>query len=133
MRSPQRIVLFDGICTFCNASVRFLYYRDPQANLHFANQDSETGRALLARHGVGEDLDALVLIDGGKVYSRSTAALRMLKYLRFPWPLLTVLLLLPAFIRDPFYDLIARNRYQWFGKLDACPLPPPDFRERFLG
>ena len=132
MQTPQRIVLFDGVCTFCNASVRFLYHRDPKANLHYANQDSDIGRNLLTQHGVGEGLDALVLIDGDKAYSRSTAAIHMLKYLRFPWPLLTVLLLIPAFIRNPFYDLIARNRYQWFGKLDACPLPPPDFQKRYL-
>ena len=127
------LVLFDGVCNLCNASVRFLYRRDPRANLRFANLQSDAARRLLPRFNLpAHYLDSFVLIEGEICYTRSTAALRVLRYLHFPWPLLSVLLIIPAPLRDPVYDWIARNRYRWFGRRDSCLLPTPDLQARFL-
>ncbi len=127
------IVLFDGICALCNATVQFALKQDPQGKLRFAGLQSTAGRKLLQTHGLpGEDFDTVLLIEGDRVSTHSTGALRILRYLRFPWPLLYGLILIPPFIRDRIYALVARRRFDWFGKLDACPIPPPEVRDRFL-
>jgi len=127
------IVLFDGVCNFCNASVNFLIDHDRQGRLQFAPLQSETGQALLRRFGLKtNDFDTLVLVDGPHYSTRSTAALRIASYLDSPWRFLAALLLLPAFLRDPAYNLLAGNRYRWFGRLDACRLPTPELKARFL-
>jgi predicted DCC family thiol-disulfide oxidoreductase YuxK len=131
--ASEPIVLFDGVCRFCNASVNFLLDHDPQRRLRFAALQSRTGQALLRRFGLRTtDFDTLVFVEGNRCATRSTAALRIASYLPLPWRCLEALLLLPAFLRDPGYDLLARNRYRWFGRLDACRVPTPELRERFL-
>jgi predicted DCC family thiol-disulfide oxidoreductase YuxK len=133
--SPEShdVVLFDGVCNLCNGSVRFIIARDPAAHFHFAALQSETARRLLteARH-IGRLPDSVALLQGGHVYTRSTAGLRIARRLRFPWPLLYGFTIVPRPLRDAVYDLIARNRYRWFGKRDACMLPTPELRSRFL-
>jgi predicted DCC family thiol-disulfide oxidoreductase YuxK len=127
------IVLFDGVCNLCNGVVRFLYPRDPRARLRFTNLQSDSGQALLEKFGMPtEDFDSFVLVEGDKAYTQSHGALRTLRYLRFPWPLLYGLMLVPPFIRNAVYDWIARNRYGWFGRMDACPVPTPELQARFL-
>jgi predicted DCC family thiol-disulfide oxidoreductase YuxK len=129
----EPIVLFDGVCRFCNAAVNFLIDHDRAARLRFAALQSGTGQALLRRFGLRTtDFDTLVLVEGSRCTTRSTAALRAASYLDRPWRFLAALLLLPAFLRDPAYNLLARNRYRWFGKLDACRLPTPELRALFL-
>lgn len=133
MSENRPIVLFDGVCNLCNGVVRFLYPRDPHARLRFTNLQSEAGQALLEKFGMPQDdFDSFALIEGDKAFTRSRGALRTLRYLRFPWPLLYGLMLVPPFIRDAVYDWIARNRYGWFGKMDACPVPTPELQARFL-
>ncbi len=132
-RASEPIVLFDGVCKFCNASVNFLLDHDAQQRLRFAALQSRTGQALLRRFGLRTtDFDTLVLVEGDRCSARSTAALRIASYLPPPWRYLEALLLLPAFLRDPAYDLLAGNRYRWFGRLDACRVPTPELRQRFL-
>ncbi len=127
------IVLFDGQCNLCNGTVRFLVPRDPQANLRFAALQSETGQHLLRKFDLSTDaLDTFILIDGEHCYQKSGGALRVTRYLRFPWPVLQAFLVVPAFLRDRVYDFVARNRYDWFGRLDYCPLPTPELNDRFL-
>lgn len=128
------IVLFDGLCNLCNAAVDFILRRDRAGVFRFAALQSEAGRALLARHGL-PDLDpgSMVLIEGGRAYQRSTAALRIARRLRFPWPLLAALLVIPVSLRDPVYGWIARNRYRLFGRRDSCRVPTDKERARFLG
>jgi predicted DCC family thiol-disulfide oxidoreductase YuxK len=126
------IALFDGVCNFCNGTVRFVARRDPQGRVHFASQQSAQGQALLVRHGVSSELSSIVFIENGRVFQKSTAVLRMLRHLRVPWPVLSVLLWVPASLRDGVYDWVARNRYAWFGKSEVCPMPPADIRARFL-
>ena len=128
------IVLFDGVCKFCNASVNFIIDHDPPGRVRFAALQSPAGQELLRRFGLKTtDFDTLVLVEGGQAFTRSTAALRVASHLSGPWRFGAALLLLPAFLRDPLYNLLARNRYRWFGTLDACRVPTPEVRARFLG
>jgi predicted DCC family thiol-disulfide oxidoreductase YuxK len=127
------IVLFDGVCNLCNGVVRFVIDRDPRARFRFASLQSELGRGLLRHHGLDpEALDAVMLVDGEGAHVRSTAALRIARGLRAPWPWLAPLALVPRVLRDAVYDFVARHRYRWFGKRDACALPTPEQRARFL-
>jgi predicted DCC family thiol-disulfide oxidoreductase YuxK len=133
MDSVHPIVLFDGVCKFCNAGVNFLIDRDPDARLRFAALQSAAGQQLLRRfHLPTSDFDTFVLIEGRHCLTRSTAALRIALLLGGRWRLLFPLALVPPFLRDAVYDLIARNRYRWFGRLDSCRMPTPDLKRRFL-
>jgi predicted DCC family thiol-disulfide oxidoreductase YuxK len=126
------IVLFDGICNFCNNVVQFLYARDKNHVFRFASLQSETGQKLLGEHGIPLDTSTVVVIENEKAYLRSTGALRTTRYLNKLWPLVIGLLVVPRPIRDFGYDLIANNRYKWFGKHDSCPIPSKGLREQFL-
>ncbi|MGV2622280.1 UNVERIFIED_CONTAM: thiol-disulfide oxidoreductase DCC family protein [Halobacillus marinus] len=126
------IVLFDGDCNFCDQSVQFIIKRDTKAHFRFASQQSDTGRRLMAEHNVSEDLDSLILIDGSKAFDQSGAALRIAGKLNGGWKLAYGLLLIPKPLRDLVYKYIAKNRYRWFGKKEACTIPSPEIRQRFL-
>lgn len=129
----KRIVLFDGHCNFCDASVQFIIQRDPAAHFHFASLESEIGKQLTKQFGIPEDEDSIVLIEKQKVYTKSSAALHIAKKLDGLWHLLFLFILVPRPIRDRLYSYIARNRYRWFGKKDqTCTLPSLEMRERFL-
>lgn len=127
------IVLFDAVCKFCDASVNFILDRDRGGRVRFAALHSPAGQRLLRRFGLPtEQFNSLVLVEGRRCWQRSTAALRIARYLDGLWPLAAVLLAVPPFMRDAAYDLVARNRYNWFGTLDACRVPTPETRARFL-
>lgn len=107
------LILYDGDCILCNRSVKFLQARQRPGALEYATQQSELGRAALKGCGLDKRrLETLVLIADGRCFQQSTAALRALRYLRFPWPLLYAFIIVPPFLRDPVYDLIAHNRYR---------------------
>ncbi|MEM1041016.1 MAG: thiol-disulfide oxidoreductase DCC family protein [Bacteroidota bacterium] len=127
------VVLFDGVCNLCNAAVNFIIDRDPEAVFRFAPLQSEVGQRLTARCGVGGGMETMVLVEGGRCAARSTAALRIARRLGGAWPVLSLLLAVPAPLRDAAYRLVARNRYRWFGQRDACRLPTPELQSRFLG
>lgn len=128
------IVLFDGVCNFCNASVNFILKRDPKGVFRFAPLQSEVAKQLLEKfHLPADDLDTMVLIEDGTASTRSTAGLRIARRLKGTWPLLYGFIVLPRFLRDAVYRLIAKNRYRWFGKKDVCMVPKPEWKERFLG
>ena len=127
------IVLFDGVCKFCHASVNFLIDRDKAGRIHFAALQSEFGQSLLSPHGLaGHRIYSIVLVEGRHHSTQSTAALRLTRYMDGLWPVLGIFLFVPAFLRDFFYEILARNRYRWFGRLDTCRVPTPEIRERFL-
>ncbi|MBT2682738.1 thiol-disulfide oxidoreductase DCC family protein [Bacillus sp. ISL-37] len=126
------VILFDGVCNFCDASVQFILNRDPNETFHFASLQSEAGQELLEKYHVRDDVDSMILIENDKVYYKSGAALRISRHLRGAWKLLYVFMVVPAPIRNIVYDLIARNRYKWFGQKESCMLPPPNVRKRFL-
>ena len=126
-------ILFDGVCNLCNGAVRFVAERDPHAVFRFASLQSEAGQALLRQHGLEtEDFDSVVLVDGARVFTRSAAALAIAARLSGPWPALSAFRVLPAFLRDAVYDLVARHRYRVFGRTEQCMVPTPEMRARFL-
>ena len=127
------IILFDGVCNFCNGSVNFIIERDKEKYFKFAPLQSEIGQTLLSEHGIDKTItDSVVLIEDGKAYIRTTAALRIAKRLSGAWRFFYGFIIVPAFIRDVFYKLFAKNRYRMFGKQEACMMPTPEIRERFL-
>jgi predicted DCC family thiol-disulfide oxidoreductase YuxK len=125
------VLLFDGVCTLCNGFVRFVIERDPAGRFQFAPLQSGVAGRLL---GVTPQPwpDSLVLLEDGRLFTRSTAALRVARGLRFPWPLAYVFMAVPRPVRDWVYDTVARNRYRWFGRRDVCMVPTPELRSRFL-
>ena len=128
----EPIILFDGVCNFCNGMVNFIIARDPKAYFKFAPLQSETGQRMRLRFGVDESVDSIILIEDESAYVFSTAALRIVKGLGGLWRLLYVFIIVPTPIRDLFYRLFARNRYWLFGKKSVCMVPTPDIRARFL-
>jgi predicted DCC family thiol-disulfide oxidoreductase YuxK len=127
------VVLFDGVCNFCNASVNFLIRQDKKNVFRFAPLQSEYGQKLLETYQLPKkQLDSFVLIDNGKVYKSSNAGLRLYGKLPWYWKWTQLFWIVPRFIRDGVYNLIARNRYRWFGKKDSCMIPTPSVRNRFL-
>jgi predicted DCC family thiol-disulfide oxidoreductase YuxK len=126
-------ILFDGVCNLCNGSVRFIIARDPAARFRFAPLQSAAADALLREAGAVVPLpDSMVLVQDGRVFVRSDAALRVARGLRFPWPLAYGCIIVPRFIRDRVYDFIAAHRYRWFGRREHCMIPTPDLERRFL-
>ncbi len=130
---PSHLLLFDGVCNLCNASVNFVIRNDKRQRFYFASLQSDFARETLSVKAPSiKDMRTVVYIEKGKVYTESTAVLRMLRKLRFPLNLLYAFIIIPRFIRDPLYRYIAKNRYRWFGKKDACMIPSPELQHRFL-
>ena len=130
---PENIVIFDGVCNLCEFSVNFIFERDSAGQFYFTPAQSPLGASLLRRFGINTSrLDTVVLVRDGKAYTRSAAAIEIAARLDMPWNLLTVFKAVPESLRDMLYDLIAQNRYQLFGKKEACMLPSEALRKRFL-
>ncbi|WP_066834038.1 thiol-disulfide oxidoreductase DCC family protein [Rufibacter ruber] len=126
-------VLFDGVCNLCNGFVQFVINHDPEGKFTFASLQSETGLQTLRAHGFPtQQFSTVLLLENGELYSRSTAALRILRGLRGGWSWLYGFILVPRFLRDPLYDWVSRNRYRWFGQQESCMLPTPELQARFL-
>jgi predicted DCC family thiol-disulfide oxidoreductase YuxK len=130
--SMNRVILFDGECHFCDRSVQFIIKRDPSGYYKFASLQSDIGQKLLQQYNAPKNIDSFFLIDHNKCYDKSSAALRVCKNLKGFWEICYPFLLVPKPIRDFFYDIMAKNRYKWFGKRDSCMLPSSDIRKRFL-
>jgi predicted DCC family thiol-disulfide oxidoreductase YuxK len=131
------VLLYDGVCGFCNKTVQMILDRDRRGTMRFAALQSVYGQAIVARHAELRDVDSVVFVenprDGAeRVYVRSEAALRVAKYLGGAWKIFLAAKIIPKRLRDFLYDLFARNRYKLFGKYDSCMLPPPEVRSRFL-
>lgn len=126
------VVIFDGVCKLCNGSVNFILRRDSKARLKLAPLQSGYARAVLKKNGKNPDaLNSMMLLEGERLTVKSTAVIRISKYLGGAWPLCMIVLIIPPFIRDFIYDIIAKNRYHWFGKYDTCRLPDPELEDRF--
>jgi predicted DCC family thiol-disulfide oxidoreductase YuxK len=126
------IILFDGVCNLCSSIVQFVIKRDKKAYFQFASLQSEVGQSLLDEYKVDRKTDSFILIEDGKCYMKSSAALKVSKNLDGLWKFFIIGLVIPKPLRDILYDLIARNRYKWFGKNDSCMLPPPNMKKRFI-
>ncbi len=127
----KTIVLFDGVCNLCNGVVQFIISNDRAGVFQFASQQSEAGKKLLELHGL-PGMNTVVLIEGDKVYTRSDAVLEILRQLPAKWSWLSAFKIVPKFLRDTVYNFIGRYRYNIFGKREACWLPTPELRARFL-
>lgn len=128
----EKIILFDGVCSFCNKSVQFIIKRDPKAHFKFASQQSEIGKSILEKYDANQYIDSIVLIENNRCYYKSTAALHICRHLTGFWKLFFIFILIPTPIRDNVYNIIAKNRYNWFGQNESCHLPTQNERERFL-
>ena len=129
----HQLILFDGVCNLCNGFVQFVIERDPDGRFQFgALQSAAAQRVLDQHHASSPLLDSVVLLEEGRVFNGSTAALRIVRRLRFPWPLAASLLLIPRPLRDWIYAGVARRRYRWFGKREHCMVPTPALRSRFI-
>jgi predicted DCC family thiol-disulfide oxidoreductase YuxK len=127
------LVLFDGVCNLCNGFVQFVIARDPAGRFRFAALQSAVARELLARHANPDRMpDSVALVEEGRLFNRSTAALRIARRLTFPWPLAYAFILVPRPLRDWIYDLVAKRRYGWFGRRDQCLVPTAELRSRFI-
>lgn len=133
MKSDKKIILFDGVCNLCNSSVVFIIKRDKKDVFRFAAIQSEEGEKLIQKHQIDTSkTDSIILVEGDTYSVKSTAALKIAKHLKGGYPLLYGFMILPAFFRNWVYDIIARNRYRWFGKKDSCMIPTPELRSKFL-
>lgn len=131
--TAKYIILFDGVCNLCTGSVQFVLKRDKRKEFLFGSLQGDAGQGYLKKYNLpSTTFNSFLLIDGEKIYTRSTAALRTAKHLGGGWSLLYGFMIVPKFIRDAVYNLIAKNRYRWFGKKEACWLPTPELRSRFL-
>lgn len=127
----EKIILFDGVCNLCDKSVQWVLKRDKNDVFLFAPMQGKTAEGLKIQHKLFH-MQSVVLIENEKVYTESTAVLRILKHLRGVWKLLYVFILLPKPLRDSIYRFIAKRRYQWFGKKESCLVPTPQLKNRFL-
>ena len=132
MEVDKKIVLFDGVCNLCNGAVKFIIKRDKTDQFRFAALQSEIGLKLAEEFGFSvKEMDSIILLDADKWYKKSSAALRIAKSLRgYKWA--GIFLYLPRGFRDFIYDIIAKNRYRWFGKRNSCMIPTPELKAKFL-
>lgn len=127
------IVLFDGVCNLCSGSVQFILKRDRKNRFRFASLQSAFGKRTLAELGLPEtELQTIILLKNNQFFHRSRAALEIARNLSGLWPLVYALIVVPASIRDPVYNFIARNRYRWFGKRKTCWVPTAEWQSKFL-
>jgi predicted DCC family thiol-disulfide oxidoreductase YuxK len=127
------VILFDGVCNLCNASVQYVIKHDKKRLFRFASLQSSFGEKVLKENNLRNDaFNSFILLDNNKIYTRSTAALLVAKKLNGLIKLLYGFIIVPKFIRDFVYDVIAKNRYRWFGKKEACWVPTPELKSLFF-
>ena len=128
------VLLFDGVCNFCNAGINYIIRQDKKKLYRFATLQSEAGQQLLQQYQLPtKQFDSFVLIENAKAYTKSTAGLRVYRSLPWYWKWTQAFWIFPRFIRDAVYDFIAKNRYKWFGRKEECMVPTADVQSRFLG
>lgn len=129
------IILFDGVCNLCNNSVNFIIKKDKQNYFLFASLQSDAAKKLLLQLNAKNylnNLDSVILIKDNVIYTKSSAALYILKKINFPYSIFFIFIVFPKFFRDFFYDIIAKYRYKWFGKKEMCMIPTKEILGKFL-
>lgn len=127
------IILFDGVCNFCDGAINFILKQDQKGVFRFAPLQSEAAQKILSQYKLPiKDFESFVLIDEGKVYKKSAASLKVMSKLPWYWKASQIFWIVPPFIRNAIYDFIAKNRYKWFGKKEECMIPTAEVRSRFL-
>lgn len=129
----QAVIFFDGVCNLCNSSVQFIIRRDKDNYFKFASLQSEFGQDFLAKHNLPkESFSSFILFENNRIYQKSTAALRVSRKLRGLWFLLYIYIIVPPFIRNWVYSIVAKNRYNWFGKKEECMVPSKELKSKFI-
>ncbi|GAB4165730.1 MAG: DUF393 domain-containing protein [Winogradskyella sp.] len=131
----KQLILFDGVCNLCNSSVLFVIKRDKKNKFLFAPLQSDIGKTITQHFKIDtEQVDSILLYNPKKekIYYKSTAALHVAKQLNFPVVLMVIFFIIPSFVRDWVYDFVAKNRYKWYGKKEACMIPTPELKAKFL-
>lgn len=132
-KNKKMTVLFDGVCNFCNASINFVIDRDKKGVFKFAALQSDIGQEILKKYGLKQtNFDSIILEKEGKIYQKSDAALEIVRNMDGLWKVFYIFKIIPSFLRNPVYNLIAKNRYRIFGRTDACRIPTPELKARFL-
>lgn len=132
LESNIKIIIFDGVCNLCNSYVNLIIAKDSKNQFRFAPLQNDFGKELAAKFQVDiSKTDSIILVEAEKVYIKSTAALRIAKRLKGAYPLLFGFIIIPAFIRNWIYDLVAKNRYKWYGKRDTCMVPTDELMDKF--
>jgi predicted DCC family thiol-disulfide oxidoreductase YuxK len=134
MKFPDKpLILFDGVCNLCNGSVQFIIKHDKESKFLFASLQSDAGQEILTHFGMRtDDFDTFILLDKGKIYTKSSGVLKEASILGGWFKIFTIFYLVPTFIRDLFYSFVAKNRYRMFGKKEFCMIPTPELKARFL-
>jgi predicted DCC family thiol-disulfide oxidoreductase YuxK len=131
--TETKLILFDGVCNLCNSFVDFVIRRDPNKQFRFGTLQSEIGQAILKKQGLATtDFDTVLLVDGDRVWTKSSAALRVLRQLSGAWPLTYAFMFVPSVVRDAVYSFVGNNRYRIFGKSSSCRVPTADEIDRFV-
>ena len=130
----KKLILFDGVCNLCNTSVQYIIKHDKNNIFLFTALQSDLGQQIIAEYKIdAKKTDSILLYAQEKgIDYKSTAALKIATKLGFPTNLLSIFFIIPAFIRNWVYDYIAKNRYKWYGKKDACMIPTPELKSKFL-
>ncbi|KJD36214.1 thiol-disulfide oxidoreductase [Tamlana sedimentorum] len=130
----KKLILFDGVCNLCDSSVQYIIKHDKSDVFRFAALQSEIGMQIIEKHNIDtKKTDSILLYVPNKgIDYKSTAALKIAFHLGFPINLMALFLIVPAFIRNWVYDFIAKNRYKWYGKKEACMIPTPELKSKFL-
>lgn len=130
--NTKTILFFDGNCGLCNRSVKFVLKKEKDRELFFSPLQSEFAKKILKQFNLEGTADSMVLLENGKIYLRSSAALRVTKYLKGLWPGMMAFIVVPPFIRNAVYNYISKNRITWFGMADYCEMMTPELKKRFL-
>lgn len=127
------VILFDGVCNLCSASVQFVIRHDPKHYFRFASLQGNFGQRILKEHDLPlQGSDSFILLENGNLYTRATAALRVCRKLNGAWPFMYGFIIVPPFIRNTVYDFVAKRRYKWFGKKETCWVPTAELQELFI-
>lgn len=127
------LILFDGVCNLCNSSVQFIIKNDPEGYFRFASLQSETGQKILEQFNMKkDDFDTFILYENGQIFTQSTGVLRVLKNLKNYYRFFYIFIIIPSFIRNFIYNFVSRYRYRFFGRKDACMVPTPELKARFI-
>ena len=133
IKENNSIILFDGVCNLCNNSVQFIIKRDKKKRFLFTSLQSDAARDILLQFQLkNSEMDSIIFIENGKIYQKSNAILKIVKHLNGIWKISYGFIIIPKFIRDYVYIIIAKNRYRWFGKREVCMIPTKELQMRFL-
>jgi predicted DCC family thiol-disulfide oxidoreductase YuxK len=131
----DKLIFFDGVCNLCNTTVQWIISHDPHAQFRFVALQSDKAQTILQHYGIQLDLhqlNTILFLQNDQLFQQSSAVLHICKNMAFPWKFLAILLVIPRFIRDFCYRIVAQNRYRWFGTAESCWLPTPALKKRFL-